>query len=159
MSGEVVSFESHSVEETLDLGRRLGAVLAAGDVVGLVGPLGAGKTMLVKGVVSGLGMADTRRVSSPTYILVKEYAGRLHVYHVDAYRLGGPQELLDAGFEEMCSSGGAVFVEWADRVRQALPADCVQITITPTGENSRAMECLAKGPAAAALLQRLETLG
>ena len=164
--GRVIS-ETHSEAETVALGRRLGGLLGSGDVLGLAGPLGAGKTRLVKGIVAGLGMKDTRRVASPTYVIVKEYAARLHVYHVDAYRLGGADELLDIGFAEMCDAGGVVLVEWADRVSAALPADHLRITIEPVppaghaasaGENERRIYFEAFGEASATLLRRFENL-
>lgn len=129
--------ESDGVAATLRIGRALGAVLQPGDLVGLVGPLGAGKTHLVKGIAAGLEVADQRSVNSPTFVLVNEYDGRLHVFHLDAYRLGSGEELAALGFEEMCASGGVVLVEWADRVREALDENALWIELLPTGENQR----------------------
>jgi tRNA threonylcarbamoyladenosine biosynthesis protein TsaE len=144
--------------ETIAFGRRLGRCLEAGDVVGLVGPLGAGKTCMVKGVADGLGVSDTRRVVSPTYLIIKEYQARLHVFHVDAYRLDAASDLLDLGFDEMCGAGGVVLLEWADRVAAALPDDHLLITLQPSGETQRDLIIEARGPRAAALLARLEQL-
>lgn len=132
-----LDIESDGVAATVGIGRVLGRVLRPGDVVGLVGPLGAGKTHLTKGIAVGLGVVDERTVNSPTFVLVNEYDGRLHVFHLDAYRLAGDAELLALGFEEMCFSGGVVLVEWADRVREAFSDTTLWIELTPTGENHR----------------------
>lgn len=128
---------SESVEQTLEIGRTLGGCLQGGDVLGLTGPLGAGKTRLVKGIALGLGVEDDRQVCSPTFVLVNEYAGREHLYHLDAYRLGHATELEALGFDEMCGGGGVVAVEWADRVAPALPADALWIDLSVTGETGR----------------------
>ena len=120
---------TNSADETLALGRLLGRCLEPGDVIALVGPLGAGKTCLVKGVVAGMGLKDTRRVVSPTYLLIKEYEARLHVYHVDAYRLNTASELLHLGFDEMCAAGGVILIEWADRIAAALPPERLDIRL------------------------------
>jgi len=128
---------SHSVDDTLRIGRRLGAALSPGDVVALVGGLGAGKTHLTKGIALGLGVPDDRLVSSPTFVLVNEYAGCLPVHHVDAYRLDGPAQLEALGFDELCASGGVVIVEWADRVRAAIPSTALHIEMIITGDTQR----------------------
>src|ERR1041385_6709378 len=96
---------SHSVEETISIGRRIGESLLAGDVVALLGELGAGKTYLTKGIARGLGVSAERAVNSPTFVLVNEYAGRFPLFHIDAYRLAGPEQLAALGFEEMCQGG------------------------------------------------------
>ena len=130
---------SQSVEQTQALGRRLGALLQPGDVVALVGQLGAGKTYFVKGIAVGLGVADDRQVNSPTFVLVNEYTGRVPVHHLDVYRLGEPEELTAIGFDEMCTSGGVVIVEWADRVREVMPERTVWVEIEVTGAEEREM--------------------
>lgn len=108
-----------------------------GDVIGLVGPLGAGKTQLVKGIAAGLGVTEERRVSSPTFVLVNEYDGRLHLWHVDVYRLADVRELDAIGFDEMVASGGVVVVEWADRAAALLPTATIWMELTPEGESRR----------------------
>src|SRR5271167_1039109 len=87
-------------------GRRLGALLFPGAVVALVGPLGAGKTHLVRAIAEGLAIADSRAVSSPTFVLIQEYDARLPIYHFDAYRLRGPAEFVDLGVHEYFAAGG-----------------------------------------------------
>jgi tRNA threonylcarbamoyladenosine biosynthesis protein TsaE len=124
-----------SPEETIAAGRALAERLGAGDVVALIGPLGAGKTQFVKGVCAGLGVARADRVNSPTFVLVNEYAGRLPVFHLDAYRLSGVGELGEIGFEEMLEAGGVVLVEWADRIAAAIPPAAITVRfeiVSPT---------------------------
>lgn len=108
----------------------MGAALLPGSVVALVGELGAGKTHLVKGIAVELGVASEKLVNSPTFVLVNEYAGRIPIIHVDAYRLAGAAQLAAIGFDEMCARGGVVLVEWADRVRSEIPASAIWIEIT-----------------------------
>jgi len=129
--------DSNAVEETIEIGRQIGGALVPGDVVALVGQLGAGKTHLAKGLACGLGVADDRDVTSPTFVLVNQYKGRCDIFHVDAYRLSGPDELEGLGFEEMCGGGGVVFVEWADRVAPAMGPDALWIEMLSTGETRR----------------------
>ena len=148
--------ESAGEEQTQALGRRIGAVLEPGDVVGLVGPLGAGKTQLAKGLAAGLGVADSRQVNSPTFVLVNEYAGRLHVYHLDVYRLSGASELEALGFDEMCGGAAVVMVEWADRVRPALAADTLWVELSPTGATQRRLELRTRS---ASIQRRLNAAG
>ena len=126
-------------------GRRLGGLLFPGAVVALVGPLGAGKTHLVRAVAEGLGLADGRVVSSPTFVLIQEYPARLPVYHFDAYRLRGEAEFAELGAHEYFEGDGVCLVEWADRVRGALPAEHLRITLTVTGESSRRAEVEGTG--------------
>ncbi len=130
-------FQTNSVEETVALGERLAGRFAIGDCIALVGELGAGKTAFVRGLAVGLGIADERMVSSPTYVLVQEYAGRVRLYHVDLYRLPAAEDELDnLGLDEMLSDG-VVVIEWADRAENALPKPHWRITIKPTGQASR----------------------
>jgi tRNA threonylcarbamoyladenosine biosynthesis protein TsaE len=147
------------LDVTQRIGRRLGAALRIGDVVALIGPLGSGKTTLVKGVAAGAGVADSRQVNSPTFVIVNEYETSLsptpRLFHIDAYRLRGGGDLELLGFEEMLSFG-AVLIEWADRVADVLPADRLTITIEPVDENRRQFHCTAGG-SAGYLLDKLDT--
>lgn len=117
------SVTSNSVTETHHLGTRIGELLQPGACLGLTGDLGAGKTHLVKGIAAGLGVGDPSTVNSPTFVIVNEYDGRLHVYHVDVYRLHAAEELSAIGFDEMIQAGGVVLVEWADRIDSIMPSD------------------------------------
>lgn len=147
--------DSHSVEETIQLGAALGRACRANDVIALAGPLGAGKTHFVKGIAEGLGIANRSRVSSPTFVLEQEYAGRLLLRHLDTYRLSGPEDLWEIGIDEMCRAGGVVVVEWADRTPEALPEDCLWVTLEPTGPEDRQIRFRPTGAASAELLERL----
>lgn len=137
MTNDPLTIESHSVDDTLRIGRAIGEALVGGEVIGLMGELGAGKTHLVKGIAAGLGVTDDRIVNSPTFVLVNEYAGRVPVYHLDAYRLADAGQLAALGFDEMCDSGGVVIVEWADRVREEMPDGAMGIMLASTGELDR----------------------
>jgi len=145
-------------EETIEIGRTIGDVLAAGDVVALTGGLGAGKTQLTKGLALGLGVSDARLVSSPTFVLINEYTGRHAVNHIDAYRLGSPTEFDALGFEEM-ADGGVVIVEWADRVADAMPAHAIWIAIEIEGETDRRLSVVTTGTEAEARLAKLGAAG
>ena len=127
------------------VGHRLGALLFPGAVVALIGPLGAGKTHLVRAIAEGLQIADIRAVSSPTFVLIQEYSARLPIYHFDAYRLSGPGELFDLGVHEYFEGDGVCLVEWADRVEACLPAEHLRVTLEITGETSRRLTIEARG--------------
>ncbi|GAG06671.1 unnamed protein product, partial [marine sediment metagenome] len=116
---------------------RLAGRLGTGDCVGLVGELGAGKTVLIRGIARGLGVADERVICSPTYVLVHEYAGRVPVFHVDLYRLTAAAEAGDLGLDEMLATG-VVLIEWADRAEGVLPRPRWRMDIVPVGPTARA---------------------
>ena len=153
MSAATFSVNTDSPEQTLALGRRIGTLLAGGEVIALIGPLGAGKTQLVKGIAAGNGQTDPTQVTSPSFVLVKEYPGRRYLYHVDAYRLKGGHDLDALGLDEMISPESAVVIEWADRVEDALPGDRLTIRIVPTGDTTRSFGLGAGGPSAHRLLR------
>jgi tRNA threonylcarbamoyladenosine biosynthesis protein TsaE len=116
------SLVSRSARVTHGLGRRPGGLLRPGDVVALVGDLGAGKTQLVRGVCDGAGVAP-EEVSSPSFAIVATYRGRLPVHHADLYRIGDEDELYGTGFGDLVGGDGALLVEWADRIPAALPEE------------------------------------
>jgi tRNA threonylcarbamoyladenosine biosynthesis protein TsaE len=118
-------------------GRQLAGLLFPGAVVALIGPLGAGKTQLVRAVALGLGVADGRVVTSPTFVLIQEYAGRMPVYHFDAYRLRGESDFSDLGVHEYFTGDGVCLVEWANRAAGVLPAEQLRVELTVTGETAR----------------------
>src|SRR5207253_7071847 len=99
-----------------------------------------GKTQLVRAIAEGLGIADARVVSSPTFVLIQEYEARLPIYHFDAYRLRGEGDFDELGAHEYFQGGGVCLVEWADRVPLSLPAERLEIRLTVTGETSRRLE-------------------
>lgn len=124
-----------SPEETEAAGERLGLTLAPGAVVALTGELGSGKTCFVRGLVRGLG--GTVRATSPTFVLVNEYRGRVPVHHVDAYRTGSLAELQDIGLPELFAGDGVTVVEWADKLLPLLPADAIHVRIEGLGDEPR----------------------
>ena len=147
---------SHSEADTEAIGRAIGLAGRAGDLVGLVGQLGAGKTRLVKGIAWGLAVAEKSEVRSPTFVIIREHTGRLRFFHVDAYRLSGPAELWSLGLEEMLSQAGLIVVEWAERVADSLPIDRLTVQIDITGRGSRRIRLSCGGPQANELLGRIQ---
>lgn len=129
-----VNAVTHSEEETIELGRRIARELPRRAVVLLVGNLGAGKTTLAKGIVSGLGAASPEEVSSPTFTLIHEYGGG-RVYHVDLYRLDRPEEVATLGLDELFDKDAVVLIEWGERFPQLMPADRVEIRLRSTGKD------------------------
>ena len=129
------SLVADSPEATAAAGERLGARLGPGDVVGLTGELGAGKTCFVQGLARGLGVTST--ATSPTFVLVNEYRGRLPVHHVDVYRTQSLTELLDLGLEELIGGAGVTLIEWADRCEALLPARTIRVHIEGVGDEPR----------------------
>jgi tRNA threonylcarbamoyladenosine biosynthesis protein TsaE len=117
-----IDITSNSPDETIEFGRRLGAQLRGGEVIGVCGPLGSGKTHLIKGIAAGAGAKDPRQINSPTFVIVNEYSGRLDIYHIDAYRLNSVSEFEMLGFDDFCDPQSVVLIEWADRVEPALQA-------------------------------------
>jgi tRNA threonylcarbamoyladenosine biosynthesis protein TsaE len=115
-------------EETRAVGRALGAAAQVGTVLALRGELGAGKTQLAKGVAEGLGVRTT--VNSPTFVLMNEHVGRLRLYHVDAYRLGDPEEAIAAGLLDDREIDGVSVIEWADRLDGWLPVHRLDISMS-----------------------------
>jgi tRNA threonylcarbamoyladenosine biosynthesis protein TsaE len=138
------TFQTPSVEATHHLGTTLGQALERGSVVALSGNLGAGKTHFTQGIAAGLGV-DRRLVSSPTFSLIQEYAGRLPVFHFDTYRLKNIDEFLDLGFDEYLSYNGVCIIEWAERVAEVLPTDTLTIRLTAIGETTRQFDWWAGG--------------
>lgn len=123
------SVELDGEDATRALGQRLGREVIPGDVLALVGDLGAGKTTLTQGLARGLGIPEAVPVISPTYTLVRSYAGRIPLHHLDLYRLGQAEELAELGFSELVDGGGVVVVEWADRFPEALPPESAWLTL------------------------------
>lgn len=132
---------SHSLAETMQIGQKIGTALKGGEVIALIGPLGSGKTHLIKGIAAGLGAADSKLVTSPTFVLINEYTGpkmRLDVYHVDAYRLESAGQFEMLGFDDLCRPDSVVLIEWADRVQSALQnIDTIQVELSHIDQNER----------------------
>jgi tRNA threonylcarbamoyladenosine biosynthesis protein TsaE len=138
-------FYSKSTEDTLRLGQRIGSFLKANDVIALTGQLGAGKTTLIQGIAAGLGVRD--HVTSPTFIIINEYAGRLPLYHIDLYRLDEGLAVADLGIEEYFTRGGVCVIEWAERLKGLLPSGAGKIELKIISEEEREI-CVSSGLAA-----------
>lgn len=150
------SFEviSRSPTQTRRIGMRLGEMLQPGDVIGLEGNLGAGKTTLVQGIASGWGSYDS--VSSPTYVLINVYRrlDRKQLFHLDAFRLMSPEEAIDLDIDTMLDQG-PLLVEWADRIKEALPEDYLWINMRFINDEQRDFIVDARGDRHKNLLDQL----
>lgn len=144
--------ESRGPEETRAVGERLGALLEPGDVVLLLGELGAGKTTFVQGVARGLGFEGS--VSSKSFVLLGEYAGRVKLYHADLYRLENPDQALDLALDEI-SADGVLVVEWPERAEGVLPEEHILVRFEVTGEDGRALEFGSCGARAGRVLSQM----
>lgn len=153
-----MSMVSHSPEETADWGRKLGGLLGAGDVVALIGELGAGKTALAQGILRGLGVPDETYIASPTFTLINEYRGRVPLYHLDFYRLDHPSDCANLGLEEYLGGAGVALVEWADKMAALLPGDHLAIRLAYRDETTRQALVCASGARSTLLLRAFETL-
>ena len=129
-----IELESEAATERF--GEAIAKLAAAGQVIGLIGPLGAGKTRLARALATSMGV-DPAAISSPTFVLIQEYQGRLPIYHFDAYRLKSADEFEALGVADYWEAGGVCLVEWADLVLECLPASSWFITLKPTGPESR----------------------
>ena len=144
-------------EDTMAVGEAVASLLREGDAIALTGELGAGKTTFVRGAARALGFDGP--VASPTFTLVREYQGRVRIYHVDVYRLERMQDVLDLGLDEMVAEDGVLLVEWGDAVEGLLPDDHLLAEITLMGgEDARRIVVTGKGPSWATRWERLERL-
>ncbi|MDP3064460.1 MAG: tRNA (adenosine(37)-N6)-threonylcarbamoyltransferase complex ATPase subunit type 1 TsaE [Chloroflexota bacterium] len=144
---------SHSPEETRRLGARLGRLARPGDVLLLVGELGAGKTCLTQGIARGLGVREN--ASSPSFVIMKEYHGRLALYHIDLYRLERLQEVADLGLDDYLYGSGVCVVEWADRAPEQFPVQHLLVRMQYVSERERSIHIEARGPRYVELLSQL----
>jgi tRNA threonylcarbamoyladenosine biosynthesis protein TsaE len=148
---------SETPEDTMAVGEAIAELLGEGDAVALTGELGAGKTMFVRGAARALGYDGA--VASPTFTLVREYQGRVRIYHVDVFRLERVQDVLDLALDEMVAEGGLLLVEWGDAIEGLLPDDHLIVEITTIGdEDARRMVVTGMGESWATRWERLERL-
>lgn len=129
---------SYSPQETIELGSRIGSRLRGGEVLAIVGPLGSGKTHLIKGIAAGAGATDSRAVNSPTFVIINQYAGRFDIYHIDAYRIDSVAEFEMLGFDDLCYGESVVLIEWADKVEAVVAElDPIRIDLAHADKNTR----------------------
>jgi tRNA threonylcarbamoyladenosine biosynthesis protein TsaE len=145
---------SSSAEQTLALGRALGELLAAGDVIGLVGDLGAGKTCFTQGIARGLQVDAEYRMASPTFTLINEYPARVALFHIDLYRLGDVDEMYEVGILEAIGGPQVCVVEWFDRLDQVELPDYLRLELRASEDEQRHIALSACGTRHVQLAQR-----
>ena len=155
-SFESVTFviESGSARETKAWGRRLASLLEGGELLGLIGDLGAGKTCFVKGLARGLSLRE-EDILSPTFTMIQEHRGRVPLYHIDLYRLE-TVAIDDLGLREYLFSDGIAAVEWFERLRESAELDYLAVRISYAGANSRRIEFAASGPRYGSIVSKLK---
>ncbi|MFH0731419.1 MAG: tRNA (adenosine(37)-N6)-threonylcarbamoyltransferase complex ATPase subunit type 1 TsaE [Candidatus Omnitrophota bacterium] len=131
---------TRTAKHTIDFGKELSTCLNAGDVIALTGELGSGKTTLTKGIAEGLGVKNSDYVNSPSFVLIREYEGRLQLYHIDLYRLDNLTGAESLGIEEYLYNDGVCVIEWAQKIKALLPKQYLEIKIKILDENSREIE-------------------
>lgn len=140
-----IRFLSHETTETLKIGRKLAGYLQKGDIVCLFGNLGSGKTVLTKGIASGLGI-EQDKIISPTFVLIHQYTGaKLPFYHFDLYRLDNFKGILELGYEEYLYGDGITVIEWADRLKTLLPSEYLKVELAVTNKHQRILKFTALG--------------
>ena len=142
---------THSPQETKSLAQQIALLLNEGSVIALSGDLGAGKTTFTQGLAKGLEIQ--KMVSSPTFTIMKMYNGRLKLTHIDAYRLEGLHQ--DLGFEELIGTAGVCVIEWPEYIKELLPQDYLEITLTRLDEDDRMIELSAHGNTYCQILEKL----
>ena len=156
-----MEYKCASVEQTIKLGEAIGRLVPAGQVIALDGPLGTGKTQLVRGIALGAGVADISLVCSPTYVLLNIYPAdetvprAKTVYHLDAYRVRSTEDFAAIGFDELLDQDGIVVLEWASRTPGLLGDNALHITGTVLDETSRLWRLAAQGEESEKLLKEL----
>ena len=151
-----LDFFSHSEEQTRRLGAKLGKLAQAGQVIALLGDLGAGKTRLAQGFGAGLGVPADEVINSPTFTLINEYQGRLPFYHVDLYRLSEAVEAETLGLDDYFYGDGVTMIEWANRLGNNLPPERLEIEFHHLDETKRRIIIRAYGPEHTELLKQFK---
>ncbi|MBT3353883.1 MAG: tRNA (adenosine(37)-N6)-threonylcarbamoyltransferase complex ATPase subunit type 1 TsaE [Candidatus Scalindua sp.] len=156
ISDNFIHIETGEIEQTIESGRLIGSLLKAGDVVALIGQLGAGKTHFTKGIAEGQGVEDRKVVTSPSYVIVKQYNGRLPIYHFDAYRLKSADEMYEIDCVGFFWGNGISIIEWADKVIECLPDEFIKITIKIDGKTSRGINVSYNGERYRGLMEEIK---
>jgi tRNA threonylcarbamoyladenosine biosynthesis protein TsaE len=153
-----LEYVADSHEETIKLGQKLGARLADGDVIALVGELGSGKTWFTKGLALGLGINPHTVITSPSFAFVNEYQGRYTFFHMDLYRLESLTEFISAGLEEyLYTNGSVVAMEWADRWPEILPDQSIKVEFVIIDENLRKITVSGHHPRSIKIIESIDT--
>ncbi|MCM8786242.1 MAG: tRNA (adenosine(37)-N6)-threonylcarbamoyltransferase complex ATPase subunit type 1 TsaE [Candidatus Omnitrophica bacterium] len=129
-------FFTKSAKDTIKIGKRIAFFLKKGDIVGISGELGSGKTTLIKGIVKNFSKS---RVFSPSFVIVNEYEGKIPVFHFDIYRIKGFDELIDIGWNDYINKG-IILIEWVEKIKKDLPKNFIYVKIKIVGENKRMIE-------------------
>jgi tRNA threonylcarbamoyladenosine biosynthesis protein TsaE len=152
-----VVFQTKSTSETIRVGKDIGSRLLPGDVVALVGELGAGKTQFIKGLAAGVGIDSSTYISSPSFTLIHEYPGETPFYHIDLFRLGREKEAEELGLEGYFEGSGVTAIEWADKIPSLLPQEILFISIAYIDKNIRTLEMTGKGKHFEDLLNQVQS--
>ncbi|MCX5995652.1 MAG: tRNA (adenosine(37)-N6)-threonylcarbamoyltransferase complex ATPase subunit type 1 TsaE [Chloroflexi bacterium] len=146
---------SNSAEQTRKIGLKLGKLAASGDVIFLVGPLGAGKTCLTQGIARGLGINEY--TASPSFVLVREHRGKLPLYHIDLYRLDRIEEVAQLGLDDYLYGNGVCVVEWADKGLSVLPEEHLLIEMQIVSPMKRKLSFMPRGTRYLEMLSKLNS--
>lgn len=128
-----------SAEETFDVGKNIGKKLKGGEVILLIGELGTGKTIFVKGLAQGLRVKNNDEITSPTFTIIHQHYGRLPLYHVDLYRITCAEEIYNLGLEEIMNGSNIVAIEWAEKLGALTPKRCIEVFFQHSGGNKRSL--------------------
>lgn len=145
---------THAASRTLALGKTIGRYAQKGDIICLYGDLGAGKTVLAKGIAAGLGIKP-QEVISPTFVIFCAYRGRLPLYHCDFYRLDTARDIAELGYEDYFYDQAVTVIEWSDRLGRLLPPDHLRIDLRVSGRSDRCLRLRARGRRSVQLLKRV----
>lgn len=156
MIHKAFTISTNSSEDTHRLGKRIGSSLTTGIVISLTGELGSGKTTIVQGLARGLEVPENYYITSPTYTLINEYAGRYPLFHVDLYRIEGSNAFEEIGLYDILDGEGVVAIEWADKLNAIDLYEYIHISFEILTETSRKIHITAYGDKAVALLERIE---
>ena len=147
---------THSLDETLSLGKNIGKMLNAGSIIALTGDLGSGKTSFVHGLAKGLDVSERYYITSPTFTLINEYPGRYRLFHIDLYRIEDPLELEELGFYEIIDSNSVTAIEWADKLLGEYTSGYLDIKFKILDDKSRRITITAYGQENINLIKKLE---
>ena len=134
----MLTFFTHSADETTALGYKIGKKLKKGDIIAMQGTLAAGKTTITKGIAQALDISE--EITSPTFCLISEYYGKMPLYHMDVYRLDGTEDFINLGVDDMLYCDGVCIIEWSEKIMDELPKNAIILRILPQDDNSRKIE-------------------